>query len=226
MTFRAEYTVGAKDAHLRACPLCAGWAEAISRLREASADLPLPEELRGRLRAICHPATPAEEYAGVDEFVPVLVALPSMPLPADLKEKLRRIPAEEGDGYLPAWARRSRDLLAASCLLALAWTAMVGSPPPATLKTAASVSRDVTLRVHEAGVFSTRALLGMGDALFDVLTTLNRSMGSLMGRLGSRNRNTEGTTTGTVPPAKTPHMDDKENSDGKRTAPRSGAPRE
>jgi hypothetical protein len=225
LAFREEFTPGAADAHPQGCPLCAEWAEAIFRLREAGSDQPLPENLRTRLRAICPPALRPEESPGVPETGATLATLPQVPLPGELRERLRRIPAERGDAFLPSWARRSRDLFAASCMLALAWTAAVGGPPPSTLRTAASVSRDVTLRVHEAGLFSTRALLEMGDALFGGLTLLNRSMGSLMGRLGPQNRGTEGTTAGRVPPAKSPPTDDKENSHGKRKAPRSGAPR-
>lgn len=223
--FRGEFAPGTPDAHPRGCPSCAEWVEAVSRLRDAGSDLPLPEDLRTRLRAVCPPAGRPEERPGVPEPGAVLAALPQVSLPRELRERLLRIPAERGDGHLPTWTRRSRDLFAASCVLALAWTATVGGPPPSTLRTAASVSRDVTLRVHEAGALSTRALVEMGDALFGGLTMLNRSMGSLMGRLGPQNRGTEGTTAGKEPPAKSPPTDDKENSHGKRTAPRSGSPR-
>lgn len=224
--FREEFEPGRPDSHLEACPSCAEWAAEVIGLRGAGANSPLPAELRGKLRAIGPAAARSGEGARVSgDGASVLGPIPQIPVPARLNARLRSIPTGRRDAPLPAWVFRSRDLLAAACLLALLLTAAVGAPPSGTLETAASVSRDVALGVQEAGVLGTRTLLEAGDFLSHGIEFLNKSMGSLMGRLGPRRTSTDEPAAGKAPPAKGHPKEDKEKSHGKRTEPRGGAPR-
>jgi hypothetical protein len=226
LSFRENFETGTRDPHAETCPPCRAWVDEISRLRDFGTDLPLSERLRRRLENV-HPerdrSWESDSPAGVGTVGAFGMPLPQIPVPIDLRQRLRRIPAERGDGVLPRWVSRSRDLLAACCLLAMVLTAALGSPSPETLKTARSVSRDVTLKVQEAGTCGTRTLIGMGDALSRAFVIANQSMGDLMGRLGTHRRETSEPSAEKAPSAKAPTTQNKENPHGKRTDPRSGA---
>jgi hypothetical protein len=232
LSFRENFEPGTRDPHAETCPPCRGWADEVSRMRDFGANLPLHDGLRFRLARL-HPdedrawegAAPADIAAIGGTIRAIGTPLPQMPVPAELRQRLRRIPAERGDGVLPLWVSRSRDLLAACCLFALVVTAAVGRPSPESLKSARSVSRDMTLKVQEAGTCGTRTLIGMGDALSRAFVFANQSMGILMGRLGTRRQETTEPSAEKAPSAKAPPSKSKENPHGKRTDPRSGAPR-
>jgi hypothetical protein len=223
-SFRENWEPGMEEPHPQTCPECRAWADEISHMVDFGANLPMADGLRVRLEGIQPGRTRSREEASQSTIGAFGTPLPMIPVPVDLRQRLRRIPAERGDGVLPLWVSRSRDLLAACCLFALVITAAVGSPAPETLKTARSVSRDVTLKVQEAGSCGTRTLIGMGDALSRAFKFANQSMGNLMGRLGTHRQETAGPTAEKAPSAKGPPSQDKENPHGKRTDPRSGAP--
>jgi hypothetical protein len=195
--------------------------EEISRLKGAGPDLPLPVGLGEKLRAIGPAVKRSAEDPGAFPGGDALPPLPLLPVPVRLQERLRAIPTGERGATLPSWVFRSRDLLAASCLLALLLTVAMSPPPPETIRTAAVLSRGVVLGIREAGVAGTRTLVGAGALLSLGMDVLNRTMGGLMGRLGPQHNELVGPTAGKAPPAKVPLQKDKENSHGKRPPPRS-----
>jgi hypothetical protein len=104
--------------HLEECEECrrfAAFVDGLSRLGLAS---PLGDELRARLRGV------PEATLGVVAFPRV----PSLPLPARLEQRLRRIARQGIRETLPIWIRSPRYAIAASYLLALLVTATVGNP--------------------------------------------------------------------------------------------------
>jgi hypothetical protein len=114
--FRARFSPGAPgagEAHRRRCAACAAYAAA---LELAAVRLPLPERLRGELRAL-----PAD-------LSPVRLPVPSLPLPPALRGRLQGIAREEARRRPPAWIESPRYAVAASLLLAVLSAALVGNP--------------------------------------------------------------------------------------------------
>jgi hypothetical protein len=219
--FREGFERGQRAPHTEECEACLAWAQQIEGWSSLGLDLPLSDPLRSALQSM---GPRAESPRGEIEVqgVPALAfPLPQVPLPTGMRERLRRIP-EDRDRVLPAWASRSRDLLAASCLVALGLTAVLRTPPPRTIEAAETASRRAALTVREAGSRGTKSLVGMGDSLSKGIAFLNQSAGILMGRLGTRNTHKDEPPSGPAPPEKAPARITTEDHHGKRTGPRNG----
>jgi hypothetical protein len=167
--FREEFTPSTADAvhaHRAVCPACGAWAAAMER---AARPLPLPERLRTRLLAIPE-----------DETVLRFPAVPRVPLPGGLAERLRAIPASAPRPEIPFWLRSSRVAIAASYFLAVVTvTALGDSGAPGALGRRAA---DTVTRAVRATV--ARAAAGRGE-LEQLETRLRAEVGTKRDRLES-----------------------------------------
>jgi hypothetical protein len=119
LRFRAAFTPGglpraAARQHRQDCPACAAWA-ALLEGTAAAPRAPLPEALRGRLRAI---------PLGRRDPAPLL---PPSPLPEPLRRRLQAI-ARQAPAAPPLWIVQARYAVAASTLLVTLAGAAFGNP--------------------------------------------------------------------------------------------------
>lgn len=128
----AEPAVG--RAHRERCADCHAYASTLERI--AVARLPLPESLRRNLSEIPGALVPRP--------------LPAAPLPPALRQRLQGI-ALPGGRFLPAmpakppiWLVQPRYAIAASLLLTVLSTALLGNPGNLEVRAASFVGRELT----------------------------------------------------------------------------------
>lgn len=216
--FRESFEPGRPDAHPEGCSGCRDWMQAVAGLEELRLDVPLPAALVERLASI--PGRGASSPTAEAGEAPALGPVPLIPLPAELKTKLRRIPAERRVGGFPLWTARTRDLLAASCVLAFllapAWNRASGGGPVVS----GVFSKTLGMVLGEAGDRGAHAITEVGEKLFHGCELASDAMGSLLGRLSpphqvvtsTRPEGPEG------PTEKRPTAHGKENHHGNRPA--------
>ena len=132
LRFRAAFTPGervraAVREHRQACPACAAWAALLEGAATAPRE-PLPEALRGRLRAI--PRADARRARGpenADSVLPLRLRTAPAPLPEPLRQRLRAI-ARQAPARPPLWIVQARYAVAASTLLVTLAGAAFGNP--------------------------------------------------------------------------------------------------
>lgn len=116
--FQRLYERGQRDAHLAECADCRRFVELVDGLSRLGLAAPLGDDLRARLRRV------PEDEAGI----PAFPTLPSLPLPATLERRLRRIARQGVRQSLPIWIRSPRYAIAASYLLTLLVAGTLGNP--------------------------------------------------------------------------------------------------
>jgi len=211
--FREAFEPGREEAHLAACPECRAWVRDVEAIRRCGVDLPLPRGMRAALLDIpLNESRPGgDAKAGI-----TLDALPQMPLPGELRAKLRGIPARTAMRERPPlWVIAPRYALAASLLLAAILAGALAKPTPSARKTADLVSKGVTLSIPETEVPDTKTLAGVGDVVVSGCRLANDSMRSLLGRFAELRKGPAEKGR----PADEEASDDerKETHDGKRT---------
>jgi hypothetical protein len=194
--------------HEEACPACREWAAVVRSFRAAGSEAPLPDSLRGRLLGT------EREHVGSRE-AEAFVPLQQIPLPPELRAKLYRIPS---DARLAAAMRRppagSREVIAASLVFAALVTLGAGDIlAPADHPKLTAVSRVAGAVLKEAGTRGTQTLLGVSEDILDGFLKANRSLESLLGRVGDTKR--EAPTASEAPPPPPPN-ERKENPHGSR----------
>lgn len=206
--FVSRQTSGQAPGHEGTCPACREWAEAVRAFGAAGSDMPLPDRLRARLLAV------EREHDG-SQAVEAFGTLQQMPLPSELRAKLYRIPS---DARLAATRQRppvgSKEMIAASLAFAALVTLGAGdilAPADHPKLTAASRVAGAVLR--EAGTRGTQTLLGVSEDILDGFLKANRSLESLLGRVGETKREDPKTSDTSAPK---PPNERKENPHGSR----------
>jgi hypothetical protein len=194
--------------HEEACPACREWAKSVRSFRAAGSDVPLPDSVRVRLLAT------EREHVG-SQAVEALGSLQQIPLPPELRAKLYRIPS---DARLAAARQRppagSREMIAASLVFAALVTLGAGDLlAPVDNPKLAAVSGVAGALLKEAGTRGTQTLLGVGEDILDGFLKANRSLESLLGRVGETKREDPKASDA---PAPKPPNERKENPHGSR----------
>jgi len=137
-TFRDHFEPGRVDEHRPTCPSCARFAAEVELATEellpgVGANLPLPEDLATRLRAIARRDAGEADGGGSDGGGPDPLAglrpLPSLPLPPKLAARLRAagrarpVPAPP-----PWWLQSAAASVAASLVVVLLTGILFGNP--------------------------------------------------------------------------------------------------
>lgn len=181
--FRETFMPGMTNGHGGKCPDCRQWTQDIERLRACGANLPLPGKLRSRLARM--PAGQGRQNQG-----PTLGRLPQVPLPAGLRASLYRIPAESRSRPAPnPGFARTGEVVAASLLFSALLTLGLGgkgfvegnrlSPDLSRVSTAAANA------LRQAGDEGNQTLLGAGESIVRACVFANRSLESLIERMGT-----------------------------------------
>jgi hypothetical protein len=181
--FREEFMPGLTDGHASQCPDCRRWAKDIEDLRGFGANLPIPGELRCRLEQ-------RSDRQGQQNRAPALGRLPQVPLPAGLMASLYRIPAESRSGCAskPGFARTG-EMVAASLLFSALLTLGLGGKvlidgtrlPP----NLSAVSAAAAQALRQAGEEGNQTLLSAGESIVRGCVFANRSLESLIERMGT-----------------------------------------
>ncbi len=152
--FRARFSPaepGVGRAHRERCAACGAYASTLERL--AAARRPLPETLRLSLSEIPGASVPRP--------------LPAAPLPPALRRRLQGI-ARPGGRFLPAkppiWLVQPRYAIAASLLLTVLSTALLGNPAHLELRAASFVGRELTHLTGRLLPASQNETRGTGEA--------------------------------------------------------------
>ncbi len=181
--FREAFMPGLTEGHGGKCPDCRQWAQDIERLRTCGANLPLPRELRSRLERM-----PAGQ--GQRNPEPALGRLPQVPLPAGLRASLYRIPAESRSRPAPnPGFARTGEVVAASLLFSALLTLglggrvfIEGSRLSPNLSRVSAVAANA---LRQAGDEGNQTLLGAGESIVRGCVFANRSLESLIERMGT-----------------------------------------
>ena len=180
----------------------------VRAFRAAGSDAALPSSLRARLLE-------TERQNDGSRALEAFGSHQQIPLPPELRAKLYRIPS---DARLAAARRRppagSREVIAASLVFAALVTLGAGDIlAPADHPKLTAVSRVAGAVLKEAGTRGTQTLLGVSEDILDGFLKANRSLESLLGRVGDTKR--EAPTASEAPPP-TPPNERKENPHGSR----------
>lgn len=173
--FREALTPGARDPHRDSCPTCDTFARAVETAAAARLDAPPSAGLLDRLRAI--PEDEERRRCSVD-------AVPELPLPEALRERLRGIPAEQNRP--PSWIRRPGYTVAASYLLTVLIGTALGNPAtfarekalPLTTDLADSLSAGVEQQARTTLTGAETTLTNAGNEARERLDRLGESAGT------------------------------------------------
>ena len=183
--FREAFEPGQDNPHLNTCASCRRWAEGVRGLMGVGLHSHLPPELKARLAAISrHSGRDIPTTEGDQEAV-LLDPLPQLPLPEDLRGRLRKIPAGLRGSSLPAWAGRTRDVTAASCLLAMVLTLSAGNRFAVGRERTSLLSRGAWGVFAEGGSRGIEALARAGRGIVDGCEIATGSMGGLFRRISA-----------------------------------------
>ena len=140
--FRGSATLRPDAPHARACPRCRRFAEELLHLELLRSNLALPPTLRASLLSIPAGVASGELFEGLDP-------LPGVPLPDDLRTRLRRLP--RAAQRPPAWIRSARYAVAACYVATVLTGAAFGNPARAGQDVVAAVAREATEIAQKAG---------------------------------------------------------------------------
>jgi len=174
---------GRTDGHGSHCPDCRRWAKDIEDLRGFGVNLPLPGELRSRLELM--PAGKEQQNRA-----PALGRLPQVPLPAGLMATLYRIPADSQSRRAPnPGFARTGEMVAASLLFSALLTLGLGGKVfidgnrlPPNLSRVSTVAANA---LRQAGEEGNQTLLSAGESIVRGCVFANRSLESLIERMGT-----------------------------------------
>lgn len=216
--FREEFEPGGNHPHLDTCAPCRQWGDEVKALGTCGLHVPLPPELAERLGGIFRsPGRGIPERNDAQVALP-LDPLPQLPLPDGLRAKLRQIPASTSRNLLPSWTVRTRDVTAASCLLAMALTFSAGHWLSPGQERYGLLSRSTRFLLAEAGSRGIEALVRTGRGIVEGCEIANDSMGGLLRRVGATPTQAEDPKSRKRVAAETAPSNRKENLHGNRPA--------
>lgn len=162
LAFRANFELGQPDEHRDICPACARYAAALEVAARLSRSLAIPPALAGKLRALAEVGSPAPRA----EFIPP--AAPALPLPPTLAARLRAIPRRQAP---PSWLLQPAASVAASLLLTVALTGLIGNPVSRVEPLARSLGLRARLAAENQAEHGKLLLQQWRDTAFGAVTT-------------------------------------------------------